>query len=247
LKKSVKIFPTVEKLSHYFAKSLAESVNKTPEDKFFSLALSGGSTPKAVFEFIVLNFKNKINWSKVLIYWGDERCVSSESDDSNYKMAANSLLKHISIPNENIFRLKGENDPLTEAKRYSDLVSKLIPSANGNPQFDLIMLGLGEDGHTASIFPNNIHFFDSDNLFEVSQHSDTEQKRITATGKLINNAKRVFLIVTGSNKSEKVYQILEKKKDWECYPASLVNPENGDLIWLLDNLAAEKLQPLAKD
>lgn len=241
MKKSVIIFSTVEKLSLYFAKTISEYVNNTPADCFFSLALSGGSTPKDVFEFIASNFKNKINWSKVIIFWGDERCVSPESDESNYKMASDSLLNRIQIPDTNIFRIKGENDPVTEAKRYSEIVSKLIPSVNGNPQFDLIMLGLGEDGHTASIFPNNIHLFDSKNLFEVSEHPDTKQKRITATGKIINNSKAVFFIATGRNKSEKVYRVIEKKSKWEFYPASLADPKKGELIWLLDNLSAEQL------
>ena len=241
MNKSVKIFPIIEKLSLYFAQTLAEYVSKTPEDRFFSLVLSGGSTPKVIFEFITLNFKNKINWSKVIIFWGDERCVSPESDESNYKMASESLLNHIPIPDANIFRIKGEEDPDTEAKRYSEIVSKLIPSSNGIPQFDLIMLGLGEDGHTASIFPNNIHLFDSKNLFEVSKHPVTKQKRVTATGKIINNSRVVSFLATGKNKSEKVYQILEKKSKWKFYPASLVDPKNGELIWLLDNLSAEQL------
>jgi 6-phosphogluconolactonase len=243
MKKSVRIFSTVEKLSLYFAKTLSEYISKTPENRFFSLALSGGSTPKVVFEIIALNFKNKINWHKVIIFWGDERCVSPESDESNYKMASDSLLNRIPIPDTNIFRIKGENDPLSEAKRYSEIVSKLIPFVNGNPQFDLIMLGLGEDGHTASIFPNNIHLFDSKNLFEVSEHPDTKQKRITATGKIINNSKTDFFLATGRNKREKVYQIIENKSECKLYPASLVDPKHGELIWLLDNLSAEQLNP----
>jgi 6-phosphogluconolactonase len=243
MKKSVRIFSTVEKLSLNFANTLSEYVSKTSEDRFFSLALSGGSTPKVVFEFIALNFKNKINWRKVIIFWGDERCVSPESDESNYRMANDSLLKHIPIPDANIFRIKGENEPVAEAKLYSEIVSKIIPSVNGNPQFDLIMLGLGEDGHTASIFPNNIHLFDSKNLFEVSEHPVTKQNRITATGKIINNSKAVTFLATGKNKSEKVCQILKKKNEWKFYPASLVSPKNGELIWLLDNLAAERLNP----
>ena len=150
-------------------------------------------------------------------------------------------MNHIPIPDANIFRIKGEEDPDTEAKRYSEIVSKLIPSSNGIPQFDLIMLGLGKDGHTASIFPNNIHLFDSKNLFEVSKHPVTKQKRVTATGKIINNSRVVSFLATGKNKSEKVYQILEKKSKWKFYPASLVDPKNGELIWLLDNLSAEQL------
>ncbi len=241
--KSVKIFSTIEKLSLHFANRLSEKVNKTLENHFFSLVLSGGSTPKLVFRFISSNFKNKIDWSRVVIFWGDERCVSPDNDESNYKMANDSLLSHIPIPDSNIFRIKGENDPRTEAKRYSGVVSKLIPSLHGNPQFDLILLGIGEDGHTASIFPNNIHLFDSKNLYEVSEHPETKQKRITMTGRIINNSKAVYFIATGKNKSNKVYQILKKKRGWKNLPASLVDPNNGELVWLLDNLSAEQLNP----
>lgn len=243
MKESVRVFSTIEKLSLYFAKTLSEYVSKTPKDRFFSLALSGGSTPKVVFEFIALKFNSNIDWCKVLIFWGDERCVSPENDESNYKMANDNLLKHIPIPDENIFRIKGENDPLNEAKQYSEIVSKHIPYVNTNPQFDLFMLGLGEDGHTTSIFPYNIHLFNSKNLFEVSEHPVTKQKRITATGMIINNSKVVSFLVTGKNKSEKVCQIIENRNEWKFYPASRVDPKNGMLIWLLDNFAAERLDP----
>jgi 6-phosphogluconolactonase len=105
------------------------------------------------------------------------------------------------------------------------------------------MLGLGEDGHTASIFPNNIHLFDSKNLFEVSEHPDTKQKRVTVTGKIINNSKAVSFLATGKEKSAKVYQVLKKKRGWENLPASLVDPKIGELVWLLDNHSAEQLNP----
>ena len=117
----------------------------------------------------------------------------------------------------------------------------MLPHFNGIPQFDLIILGLGEDGHTASIFPENISLFYSDKLFETSQHPVTGQKRITATGKLINNAKEVCFLATGISKAEKVAQILEKSDDWDTLPASLVNPAQGKLVWLLDKAAGAEL------
>lgn len=240
--KTVQIFSSVEKLSSFFVKRISENILKTPHNQFFSIALSGGSTPRAIFKSIVKNYKNKIDWSKVIIFWGDERCVPPSSDESNYKMAYENLLKYIKIPDTNIFRIEAEKDPSLEAKRYSEIVNKLLPRKNNIPQFDLVMLGLGEDGHTASIFPDNIGLFNSEKLFEVSRHPVIKQKRITATGRLINNAKQVFFLVTGESKADKAVQIIEKKNGWQYLPASFVQPKDGELVWMLDYPAAQKLK-----
>jgi 6-phosphogluconolactonase len=241
MKKTIQIFENIETLSAAFAKRISEDISGTPDGQLYSIALSGGSTPRAVFKFIAENYRFKINWSKVLVFWGDERCVPPSSDESNYKMAYDSILEHIIIPDYNIYRIKGENDPSAEAKRYAELTDYLLPHQNNIPQFDLFMLGLGEDGHTASIFPDQISLFDSDKLFEASQHPVSKQTRITATGKLINNSKEVCFLVTGESKAEKVAQIIEKKEGWELLPASFINPKEGELIWMLDEHSGRKL------
>jgi 6-phosphogluconolactonase len=176
-----------------------------------------------------------------MIFWGDERCVPPTNDESNYKMTSDSLIKKINIPASNIYRIEAEKDPAEEAERYSNQVRILLPHRMGTPRFDLVMLGIGEDGHTASIFPGEILLFNSEKLFEVSRHPLTGQKRITATGKLINNSKEVCFLVTGESKAERVAQIIEKKPGWERLPASLVLPENGELVWMLDGPAAQML------
>jgi 6-phosphogluconolactonase len=240
-KENIHIFPGVEELADYFAVKIAESISKIEGDRLFYIALSGGSTPGKIFRFLSENYKEKIDWSKVMIFWGDERCVSPASDDSNYRMAYESLIRNINIPGKNIYRIKGENDPAEEAERYSELVGRLLPHHKNIPQFDLVMLGLGEDGHTASIFPGDIHLFNSERLFEVSRHPSTGQTRITATGKLINNARQVCFLVTGESKAERVAQVIEKKTGWLDLPASQVNPADGRLGWLLDEQAGQKL------
>jgi len=237
---SIKIFPTVEKLAESFAELLQQNVEKTDDNDFYSIALSGGSTPNKIFRYLSENFDDKINWAKIKIFFGDERCVPPDDEESNYRMANESLLKNISIPKENIFRIKGENNPAKEASRYEEVLKSNLPSLKGIPQFDLILLGLGEDGHTASIFPNQLNLFYSARLCEVAVHPQTKQKRITLTGKIINNAKHVLFLVTGKNKASVLSKIIDVNISKSVYPASLVNPKNGKLNWFLD-LEASKM------
>jgi 6-phosphogluconolactonase len=241
MKKTIQIFASVEKLSEAFAKMISDDISKTPREQFFSIAFSGGSTPRSVFKFIAENYADKINWSKVLVFWGDERCVPPDDEESNYKMAFENLLSYVTIPDLNIFRIQGENNPYAEAKNYSEIVNKLLRHKNGIPQFDLFMLGLGEDGHTASIFPDQISILNSEKLFEPSQHPASKQNRITATGKLINNSKQVCFLVTGSSKAKKVSQIIEKKESDQLLPAAFIHPVEGEVIWMLDAPASLNL------
>src|SRR5690606_20512735 len=123
-------------------------------------------------------------WTRVHLYWGDERCVPPNDNESNYKMTVDHLLSKIDVPEENVHRIYGENIPKEEAIRYSEVLKSRLPQFEGVPQFDLIILGMGDDGHTASIFPYNIHLWDSGNVCEVAVHPDSGQKRITITGKI---------------------------------------------------------------
>lgn len=239
--KSIKIFKTVDELSHSFAEVIVTGIQQTPPGNPYSIALSGGSTPRKVFEYIAAHFKTKIDWEKVFVFWSDERCVDSKSDESNYRMAMESLLEKVNIPSDNIFRIYGETDPDLEADRYSEIIRSHVSSQHNIPQFDLMMLGLGDDGHTVSIFPGNLPFFSSSKLCEVAENPYSKQKRITVTGQIINNAKTVVFLVTGGSKAEMVARIIEKNEGWKKLPASLVKPENGELLWLLDEQAANKL------
>jgi len=240
-KENIHIFSSIEKLADFFAGSISENITKTTGSRPFYIALSGGSTPREIFRSLVINHKNEIDWSGVMIFWGDERCMGPASDESNFKMAYESLIKKIDIPRKNIFRIEAEKDVVQEAERYGGLVNGLLPHRANLPQFDLFLLGLGDDGHTASIFPGEIHLFHSEKLFEVSLHPATSQKRITATGRLINNSRQVCFLVTGESKAEIVARIIDKKPGWQELPASLVSPTDGQLIWLLDDTASRML------
>jgi len=202
------------------------------------IALSGGSTPKLLFSYLSTNYK-KIDWNNVHLFWGDERCVPPDHKDSNYKMTVETLLQHIHIPSSNIHRVLGENDPATEAKRYSEEIDKLVPKINGLPRFDLVMLGMGDDGHTLSIFPHEQGLFDAEEICVVATHPESGQKRVSITGKVANNAEHIAFLVTGSSKSQKVLEIHKKEGDYKKYPASFIAANQGNLCWYMDKEAAK--------
>ena len=244
MENSIKIFSTVDELSHFFAELIVTGIQQTPPGNHYSIALSGGSTPRKVFEYLAVHCKTQIEWEKVFVFWSDERCVDLQSDESNYRMAKESLLDMVSIPSDNIFRIFGESDPDLEADRYSEIIRSHVSSQHTFPQFDLMMLGLGDDGHTVSIFPGSLQLFHSNKLCEVAVNPYSRQKRITVTGQIINHAKTVVFLVTGASKAEMVVRITEKKDGWGKLPAALVRPAEGQLIWLLDELAASKLDSI---
>jgi 6-phosphogluconolactonase len=183
-----------------------------------------------------------MDWERIHLFWGDERCVPPDQEESNYGMTQKYLLNFIDIPEKNIHRVKGEYNPEKEAERYSKDIVKGVSSENGLPGFDLIMLGLGEDGHTASIFPDQMHLLNSDKVCEVSTHTSTGQKRITLTGNVINNSKRIIFLVTGKSKAEILKKIINEKK--KIYPAEFIEPVNGNLDFFIDSDAAELLDKI---
>lgn len=246
MKSTIKIFSSIEKLANHSADFLMKKIKENSSEEYVSIALSGGSTPKRIFKYIAENYADNIDWQKLKIFFGDERCVSPDHNDSNFKMVNEMLLGYVSIPSDNIFRIKGESEPVVEAERYSEILKSNLPLQNELPQFDIIMLGLGEDGHTASIFPNQRDKFHSNKICEVAIHPQTNQKRITISGAVINNAKLVVFIVTGEKKANIISEILSENNSSKIYPASLVSPKHGELIWMLDTEAVQLLDSQIK-
>lgn len=246
MKSTIKIFSSIDKLANHSADFLMKKVKENLSSDSFSIALSGGSTPKRIYNYIADSYANKIDWQKLKIFFGDERCVPPDHNDSNFKMVHETLLGNVSIPPSNIFRIKGESEPAAEAKRYSEILKSNLPLQNDLPQFDIVMLGLGEDGHTASIFPDQIDKFHFNKICEVAIHPQTNQNRITISGAVINNAKLVVFIVTGEKKADIISEILSGNNSSKIYPASLVSPNRGELIWMLDTEAAQLLDSQIK-
>lgn len=235
---NLKTYPTKLAVANQFSEFLAKFI---AGKEAVSIALSGGSTPKIVFDMLVANYVDTINWNAIHLYWGDERCVPPEDDESNYKMTRKHLLSKVPIPENNIHRIQGENIPTTEAERYGQVLETTLEKHNGIPQFDLVILGMGDDGHTASIFPHEIQLWNSSNNCEVATHPTSGQRRISLTGKIINNAKTVAFIVTGGGKAAKVNSIINKTENYSQYPAAHVSPDSGELYWFLDADAATDL------
>lgn len=231
----VLVFEDKQKLVKAFTHHFMSLMSLTEGD--FRVALSGGSTPKTWFEELANKHKNDIDWSRVHFYWGDERCVPPDDEDSNYGMTKKYLLDHISIPDKNIHHIQGELIPAEAAELYTKELLETMPQ-NYVPSFDLLILGMGDDGHTASIFPHQIELWDSEKYCVVATHPDSGQRRVSLTGKVINGASSVAFLVTGENKAKKVMEILHKKEDSGSYPASRVTPEKGNLYWFLDQQAA---------
>ena len=203
------------------------------EERDVHIALSGGATPLAVFRQLI-HATTPEAWNHVHLYWGDERCVPVDSSDSNYGNAKRLFIDALGFPEDRVHPIRGWEDPHEEAARYSQYLRERLPLSNGYPVFDWIWLGLGEDGHTASIFPNQLHLWKSDEPCAVATHPQHGQKRITLTGGVINKARRVAFLVSGVNKSDVVNEIVMKEGSYLEYPAYYVDPDSGNLEWYLD-------------
>ncbi len=235
----LKVLDNKQDVAKAFSEYLKELIEKA--DGKINVALSGGSTPKAIFDYMADNYKDSIDWSKLCLFWGDERCVAPTDAESNYKMTVDHLLSKIDFPKENIFRILGENNPEKEAIRYGKVLEEQLDSDEDGVIFDLVILGMGDDGHTASIFPYNIELWDNTNNCVTAKHPDSGQIRVSLTGQVINNASEVIFLVTGAGKAEKVELIIEEKEGFKKYPAALVTPYTENLTWFLDKDAAAKL------
>ncbi len=237
MRPDIHIYATPQEVAEKFALFLREKVDK--KEGLFHWALSGGSTPKILFEHLANTHKATFPWEKLCLYWGDERCAPPQHAESNYRMTYDTLLKHVGIPIAQIHRIKGENEPAAEAQRYGNVLHENI---GGNiPSFDLIMLGMGADGHTASIFPQQLELLTATELCGVAQHPENGQFRVTLNGTVLNAAREVVFLVTGSGKAEKVHEIIGQTATAKQYPAAHINPINGRLHWFLDAAAAERL------
>jgi 6-phosphogluconolactonase len=242
MKQSVRIFRTPYELADKFAKEMVRMIKQASENNIpVTVALSGGSTPELLFSILGDHFSRSAPWEFAHFFWGDERCVPPDSRESNFGTAFRSFFNKIQIPDFNIHRIFGEQDPVKEAGRYSDIISQFTRKRDGIPVFDLVLLGLGDDGHTASIFPDRPDLLISEKICEVSVHPVSNQKRITITGRIINNAENIRFLVTGKKKAVIVRTIINKEEGVSNFPASFIVPAYGKLEWLIDSDAGSLL------
>lgn len=210
----------------------------------FRLALSGGSTPKALYALLAgTGLVKRLDWRRVAVFFGDERCVPPEHADSNFRMANETLIKPLNIPRDRIFRMHGEDEPDQAARRYEESLRKEFGTpAPAWPRFDLILLGLGDDGHTASLFPGTPALSEQKRLIVQNPAPQGAKQRLTFTAPLINQAQTVVFLVSGKSKAPALKAVLEDRTaDSQRFPAKLIHPEKGRLIWFLDHAAAAEL------
>jgi 6-phosphogluconolactonase len=242
MKHNIFIFENANKTAQAVADLICKkALEHKKHGKYLNIAVSGGNTPRELFAIMGQEFKSSIPWEILRIFWVDERCVDPTDSESNYRMTEDALLYQGFIPSENIFRMKGEDSPALEAKRYQEVLIAELPVSNGFPVFDLILLGIGNDGHTASIFPDNLALFESDLSVAVAIHPESKQKRISLTGKLINNAEQLVFMVAGERKSRIVSNIIGKTAQAKLYPASYIQNSKGSVDFYLDESAASEL------
>jgi 6-phosphogluconolactonase len=213
----------------------------------FTIALSGGSTPRNLYTLIAANASATLPWDKMFFFWGDERHVPPESPDSNYRMARESLLSKVPIPPANIFPVPTENpDAAQVAERYEQTLRSFFAAAPGEfPRFDLILLGMGPDGHTASLFPETAALQEKSRLVVANWVEKLGGSRITFTLPLLNSARCVAFLVSGTDKAAALHEVLEGNAPADKYPSRLVQPSDGKLIWFVDRAAASELSAAA--
>ena len=202
----------------------------------FTLALSGGSTPKALYQLLAAEpLASQIHWPTVEVYFGDERAVPPGHAESNYRMAEEALLEHVPIPEKNIRRMRGEIDPEAAAVEYGRMLKERFGEEGG---LDLVLLGMGEDGHTASLFPGTAALAEAKHRAVANFVPKLNAHRITLSAPFLNRSKEVLILATGAAKAAVLKEVLEGEPDPQRLPIQLIDPPDGSVTWLVDAAAA---------
>jgi len=242
MRPNLRIFNDLEKLSHHAANLFIEQAAQSIlERDQFLVALNGGSTPTRLFQLLATDFRAKVDWNKVHVFWGDERCVPPDDAGSSYGQAKDLLLRRVPIPESNIHRIKGELIPVEASKEYSHILKEFASPPLDWPRFDLVYLGMGEDGHTASLFPVAPVNVSEAALPVTAHYQDRPANRVTLTQLVFNSARMVVFMATGEKKAITLAEVLSDRYNPELYPAQRIDPKDGELIWLVDEDAAGKL------
>jgi len=238
----IRIFKDLEKLSHDAASLFVErSATAVNERGRFLVVFNGGSTPTRLFQLLATEYSDKVDWSKVHVFWGDERCVPPDDPGSSYGQARDELFAHVSIPELNIHRVKGELEPVEASNVYALLLKEFAAPPFDFPRFDLVYLGMGEDGHTASLFPGSPVDVTEPTLPVTAHYQDRPANRVTLTQLVFNQARMIAFMATGEKKAATLAEVLSNRYNPDQYPAQRIEPKNGRLIWLVDEDAASRL------
>lgn len=234
----IKTHPTPETLAHAAAVHFAALSQEAIADHgFFAVALAGGSTPRATYQALAtIEFAEQVQWEYVHVFWGDERTVPPDHEDSNFRMAMDAMLNFVPIPRENIHRIPAEIKPTDAARVYERSLHDFYDP--NNVVFDLILLGMGDDGHTASLFPGNTAILEKPSLVAATYVEKLDTWRITFTPALINAANNVTFLVSGEKKAWRLRQVLVGRYQPDVLPSQIVRPTRGKLRWMVDEAAA---------
>jgi len=242
MKPEIRIFNDLEDLSRAAAILFIEQAEQAiAERNRFLVALNGGSTPTRLFQLLATDEHEKADWSKVHIFWGDERCVPPDDSGSSYGQARDILLSHVFIPDVNIHRIQGELGPVEASKDYSLTLNGFASPPFEWPRFDLVYLGMGEDGHTASLFPGSPVDVPEPIMPVTAYYQDRPANRVTLTPIVFNSARMIVFMATGEKKAKTLAEVLSDRYNPAQYPAQRINPNDGRLIWLVDKAAASRL------
>ena len=240
----IRVLTTPQELFAAAAEEIVRIANEAvSEHGRFTIALSGGSTPKSLYNLLATNARSTLPWEKIFFFWGDERHVPPTDPESNYCMANEAMLSKIPVPASRVFRFAGENpDATAAAEAYEKTVRKFFQLAPDEiPRFDLILLGMGPDGHTASLFPGTAALQERTRLAVANWVEKMKTTRLTLTLPVLNAAHYVAFLVSGTDKATVLHAVIEENVPGEQYPAKLVQPKDGRLIWFLDRAAASTL------
>jgi len=215
----------------------------------FVVALSGGSTPRSAYVLLAREpLRLRVDWSRVHILWGDERCVPPDNAESNYRMARETMLDHVPIPPANVHRIRGEDDPRDAAASYEAILRTLLHTSKGpastvpGKNIDLALMGLGDNGHTASIFPHSAVIDERLRWVMADYVAEVSMWRVTLTAPILNSASELLFLVSGGAKANVLARVLEGPRQPRELPAQLIAPESGHVEWLVDRAAAAELE-----
>lgn len=238
---SVSLYENPQELAAGAARDFATKAAEAIEERGrFAVVLAGGSTPRVAYELLARDFADEIDWDRVHVFFGDERAVPPDHEDSNYRMAREALLSH--VPVGSIHRMRGELPPAQAAAAYEEELRGFFGASDEPPSFELILLGIGVDGHTASLFPNTPALDVTDRWVAANPVEKLDAVRLTLTVPVINAARATRFLVAGKDKAEALKEILEGDADPREYPAKLVRSASGPAVWMVDRAAAGSLE-----